>query len=147
MCSSRGHRRTRVDGGDLDGGDDAHAVALAGGDRLGDAADGVVVGQRQQLDAGVGGALHDLGGGQGAVGVGGVRLQVEAWLPRWAAYAIASGVGVLARGCLSGQSGERGDAAADGAAQPTYGGVVAAGLVVQDLIARRRCRGRAAHAA
>ena len=35
--------------------------ALAGGDRLGDAADGVVVGEREQLDAGVGGALDDLG--------------------------------------------------------------------------------------
>ena len=50
-----------VDGGDLDGGDDAHAEPLAGRERLGDAADRVVVGQRQQLDAGLGGAAHDLG--------------------------------------------------------------------------------------
>ena len=47
-----------VDGGDLDRRDDAHADALAGGDRLGDAADGVVVGQREQLHAGLGGALR-----------------------------------------------------------------------------------------
>ncbi len=49
-----------VDGGDLDGRDDPHAEALAGVDRLGDAADRVVVGQREQLDAGVGGAGDDL---------------------------------------------------------------------------------------
>ena len=73
-----GHRRACIDGGDLDGGHHAHAHALALGDGLGDAADGVVVGQCQQLHAGGGGALHDLGGGQGAVGVGGVRLQIEA---------------------------------------------------------------------
>ena len=72
------HRRALVDGGDLDGRDDAHARALARLDRLGDAADRVVVGQREQLDAGLGGALHDLGGRQGAVGVGRVGLQVEA---------------------------------------------------------------------
>ena len=47
-----GDRRAGVHGGDLDRGHDAHAVALAGGDRLGDAADGVVVGQREQLHAG-----------------------------------------------------------------------------------------------
>ena len=71
-------RRAVVDRGDLDRGDDAHAVALAGAQRLGDAADRVVVGERQQLHAGLGRALHDLGGRQGAVGVGGVGLQVEA---------------------------------------------------------------------
>ena len=54
------------------------AVALAGGNGLGDAADGVVIGEGEQLDAGLGGALDDLGGREGAVGVGGVRLQVEA---------------------------------------------------------------------
>ena len=42
-----------VDRGDLDRGDDAHAVALSGGERLGDAADGVVVGERQQLHPGL----------------------------------------------------------------------------------------------
>ena len=72
------HRRALVDGGDLDGRDDAHAEALARLDRLGDAADGVVVAQREQLDAGLGGALDDLGGRQGAVGVGRVGLQVKA---------------------------------------------------------------------
>ncbi len=40
-----------VDGGDLGGGHHAHAVQRAGGERLVDAVDGVVVGQRQQLDA------------------------------------------------------------------------------------------------
>jgi hypothetical protein len=39
-----GDWRVLVNGGDLDGGDDAHAETLAGGDGLGDAADGVVVG-------------------------------------------------------------------------------------------------------
>ncbi len=51
--------------------------ALAGGDRLGDAGDGVVVGQRQQLHAGLGRARDDLGGRERAVGVGRVGLQVE----------------------------------------------------------------------
>ena len=56
-----------IDGRDLDGGDDPDALLLAGGDRLGDAADGVVVGQRELLDAGGGRPLDDLGRGQGAV--------------------------------------------------------------------------------
>ncbi len=73
-----GDRRTLVDGRDLDRGHDPHAIALTRGDRLGDAADRVVVGQRQQLHARVRGALDHLRGWQGAVGVGGVRLQVEA---------------------------------------------------------------------
>ena len=45
-------RRRVVDERDLHRGDDAHAVTLAGRDGLGDAADRVVVGQRQQLHAG-----------------------------------------------------------------------------------------------
>ena len=52
----------------------------AGAQRLVHAVDGVVVGQRQQLDAGAGGVLHDLGGGQVSVRVHGVRLQVETGL-------------------------------------------------------------------
>ncbi len=67
-----------VDRGDLDRGNHLHAVALARAQRLGDAGDGVVVAQRQQLDAGARGALHDLGGLERAVGVRRVRLQVEA---------------------------------------------------------------------
>ena len=53
-------------------------AALARRDRLGDAADRVVVGQCQQLHASVRRALHDLGCRQRAVGVGRVRLQVKA---------------------------------------------------------------------
>ena len=71
-----------VDGRDLDGRDHPHAQAIARGEGLRDAADGVVVGQREQLHAGLGGAGHHLRGGEGAVGVGGVRLQVEPWRHR-----------------------------------------------------------------
>ncbi len=53
-------------------------MALAGAQRLGDAGDGVVVGEREQLDPGARGAIDHLGGLERAVGVGGVRLQVEA---------------------------------------------------------------------
>ena len=67
-------RRIGVDRGDLDCGNDVYAVALAGAQRLGDAGDGVVVGERQQLHPGAGGAIDDLGGLERAVGVGGVRL-------------------------------------------------------------------------
>jgi hypothetical protein len=52
-----------VDCGDLDRGDDSYAEALPGGERLRDPADRVVVGEGQQLDAGVGRAGYDLGGG------------------------------------------------------------------------------------
>jgi hypothetical protein len=53
------------------------ADGLCGRDRLVDAVDRVVVGQREQLDAGLLGEADDLGGGQRAVGVDRVRLQVE----------------------------------------------------------------------
>ena len=71
-------RRAVVDRRDLHRGHDAHAHALARLDRLGDAGDRVVVAQRQQLDARLGGALHDLRRRQRAVGVRRVRLQVKA---------------------------------------------------------------------
>jgi hypothetical protein len=64
-----GDQRVGVHGGDLHRCDDAHAVALARVDRLGDAADGVVVRQREQLHAGLRCALDHLRGGQDAVGV------------------------------------------------------------------------------
>jgi hypothetical protein len=38
-----------------------------------------VVGQGEQLDPGVGGRRHDLGGRQAPVGAARVRLQVERW--------------------------------------------------------------------
>ena len=66
-----------VDRRDLRGRDHAHAVQSARGQRLVDAVHGVVVGQRQQLHAGAGRVLDDLGGGEVAVGVQRVGLQVE----------------------------------------------------------------------
>lgn len=63
-----------VDGGDLDGGDDGDAGMEAGVDRLLDTADGVVIGEGEELDPGVGCALNYLGGGEGAVGVCGMGL-------------------------------------------------------------------------
>ena len=89
MCSSRGTAERLIDRGDLHRGDDAHAAPLAGGDGLRDAADGVVVRQREQLDPGVGGALDHLGRGEGAVGVGGVGLEVEAGVASAEAYVIS----------------------------------------------------------
>ncbi len=50
--------RRVVDRGDLHGGHDAHPKPRARVEGLGDAGDGVVVGERQQLDAGLGGALR-----------------------------------------------------------------------------------------
>ena len=38
----------------------------------------VMVGQGEQLDTGLGGECYDVGGGEDAVGVCGVGLQVEA---------------------------------------------------------------------
>ena len=66
-----------VDRRDLGRGDDRTPCSRAGGERLVDAVDGVVVGQRQQLDAGGGGVGDDLGGRQLAVGVDGMGLEVE----------------------------------------------------------------------
>jgi hypothetical protein len=66
-----------VDGGQLGGGGEADAVLARGGLRLRDAVDGVVVGQREQLHAGGRRAGDHVGGRQRAVGVHGVRLQVE----------------------------------------------------------------------
>jgi hypothetical protein len=63
--------------GDLDGADEPDAVRGRDLARLGDAVDGVVVAEREELDAGLRRALDHLAGGQGAVGVQGVRLQVE----------------------------------------------------------------------
>ena len=64
------HRR------DLGRGDDRHAVLGAGGDRLVDAVDGVVVGQRQQLDSGGRRVRDDLRGRQRPVGVQRVGLKL-----------------------------------------------------------------------
>ena len=66
-----------VDRGDLDCGNDAHACARPGGDRLGQAGHGVVIAEGQQLDARVGSPLDHGCGLERPVGVGGVRLQVE----------------------------------------------------------------------
>jgi hypothetical protein len=66
-----------VERGDLGRGDDAHAVLAAGGERLVDAVDRVVVGQREQLHPGGRRPGHDFGRGQRAVGVKRMRLQVE----------------------------------------------------------------------
>jgi len=61
--------RVCVDRGDLDRGDHAHAVTLARAQRLGDAGNGVVVAQREQLHPGARCPLHHLGSLQRAVGV------------------------------------------------------------------------------
>jgi hypothetical protein len=53
-------------------------VLVPGSDGLGDAGDRVVIGQGEQLDTGVGGPGHHIGGAEDTVGVGRVRLQVEA---------------------------------------------------------------------
>ena len=148
MCSSREapRRDAVVDGGDLHGGDDPHAEPLARRDRLGDPGDGVVVGERQQLHARLGGALHDLGGAERAVGVGRVRLQVEAGA-REAAYAIAlrsrRGADRVGRGGWASSHGAPGARRRVGRrlAQAAHGRVVAAGPREQR---RRSSAGRAA---
>jgi hypothetical protein len=66
-----------VQGGELGGGDEADALGLRGFERLVDPGDRVVVGEREQLDAGVRGGADDLGGRERAVGVRRVRLEVE----------------------------------------------------------------------
>ena len=83
--------RVCIDRGDLDRGDHAHAVTLARAQRLGDAGNGVVVAQREQLHPGARCALHHLGGLERAVGVGGMGLQVEADRHRAGAYRCARG--------------------------------------------------------
>ena len=67
----------RVDRRELDRWDEPDPVLARGGLRLGDAVDGVVVAQREQLDPRAGRRGDDPGGHQRAVGVHGVRLQVE----------------------------------------------------------------------
>ena len=66
-----------LDGRDLGGPDDGDAVLLARVERLLNSVDGVVVRKREQLDPGVGGVAHDLGGGVDAIGVDRVRLEIE----------------------------------------------------------------------
>ena len=66
-----------VHGRELGGGGVAQAQLAGAGGRLGDAVDGVVVGQREQLHPRRGRALDDLRGRQRAVGVHGMGLQVE----------------------------------------------------------------------
>jgi len=126
-------RRAGVDGGDLDCRHDPNAGTVSRGERLGDAADGVVVGQGQKLDTAVSGPLHDLCRRELAVGVGGVRLQVEARPGHGAAeYAIASaGARVILAQLVAGRGHELGHVAGDGLAQVEQVTVVAAGLVVQ----------------
>ncbi|MDQ3609456.1 MAG: hypothetical protein M3459_11225 [Actinomycetota bacterium] len=66
-----------VDSGELHGGHHAHALAPPAGQRLPDPIHRVVVGQREHLDPGRGGAGDHLGGLQRAVGARRVRLAVE----------------------------------------------------------------------
>ena len=66
-----------VDGRDLCGGHDAHAAEGARRERLVDPVDGVVVGERQQLDARAGRVLDHLGRRQVAVRVQRMRLEIE----------------------------------------------------------------------
>ncbi len=63
-----------IDGRDLGGRDDPHAMHGAGRECLVDAVDRVVVGQRKQLHAREGGVLDHLGSRQLAVGMKRVRL-------------------------------------------------------------------------
>ena len=79
-----------VDRGDLNGGHHPETGTGAGCESLLDPADGVVVAQGEQLDAGVGGALDDLGGRERAIGAGRMCLQVEAEAHRAAGYAIGA---------------------------------------------------------
>ena len=62
---------------ELGRGGQADAVLAGGGERLVDAGDRVVVGQREQLDPGRGGLRDDLGRRERPVGLGRVRLEVE----------------------------------------------------------------------
>ena len=66
-----------VDARELGGGREADAVLARRGLRLRDAGDRVVVGQRQQLDAGRCGSRDDLGGRQRAIRLRRMRLQIE----------------------------------------------------------------------
>ena len=68
-----------VERADLDAGDDADRAAARGrrGERGVDAGDGVVIGQREQLDAGVGRRLDDLRGRERTVARGRVGLEIE----------------------------------------------------------------------
>jgi hypothetical protein len=66
-----------VDRGDLGGGGDAHTVQGAGGKRLVHPVHRVVIRERQQLDARLGGVRHDVGDPQLAVGVKRMGLEVE----------------------------------------------------------------------
>ena len=59
---------------DLGGGDHPDPVHGARGERLVDAVDGVVVGQRKQLHSGKGRVLHHLSSRQRSIGVERVRL-------------------------------------------------------------------------
>ena len=144
MCSSRGTGEPSSTAEISTAVTISHAEPLAGGERLGDAADRVVVGQREQLDAGVGGAGDDLLGGQRAVGVRGVRLQVEA---RWHARSVCDRLRASrarARERWASRRGEPLDVARDRVAQRADGGVVAAGRRRACAAARARVRWRAA---
>ena len=66
-----------VDRGDLGGGHDGDRLLGAGAQGLVDTIHRVVVGQRHQLDPGLRGALHHIGGLEQAIGVEGVRLEIE----------------------------------------------------------------------
>ena len=83
-----------VDRGDLGGGHHPHAVERAGRQRLVHAVHGVVVGERQQPHAGLGGVLHHLGRRELAVGVQRVRLEVEGRGPDKARAALLDGYAV-----------------------------------------------------
>ena len=63
--------------GELGAGDEGEPLGQRG-DRLGVAAGGVVVGERDDVQAGGGGVAHQLGGGVRTVGGGGVGVQVDA---------------------------------------------------------------------
>ena len=63
--------------GELGAGDQRQPLGQRG-DRLGVAADGVVVGERDDVQPGRGGVAHQLGGGVRAVRRGGVGVQVDA---------------------------------------------------------------------
>jgi hypothetical protein len=66
-----------VDARQLGGAGQAEAVLVRGGERLGDAGDRVVVGQREQLDARCCRVRDDLGRWQRTVGLRRMGLQVE----------------------------------------------------------------------
>ena len=66
------HRR------DLRGGHDPHTVNGTGGERLIDAVDGVVIGERKQLDPGRRGVLDDLGSRKRPIRMERMGLKIEA---------------------------------------------------------------------